>query len=158
MEIMASPAVTHDEHHQRLETKLKRELGDQVLALLKDDRTEDILLNPDSCLWAKRMGEGFTRVGELPTAQVASALNTIAAWRKTVLDHEHPILETELPIDGSRFEGIVSPVVRRPIFAIRLRLRRIFPLNEYEATGSGKSTPDSASEPASSRQCLFRDC
>src|SRR5438876_5845143 len=42
---------------------------------------------------------------------------------RSVLNHEHPILETELPIDGSRFEGIVSPVVRRPIFAIRLRPR-----------------------------------
>ena len=49
----------------------------------------------------------------MPAAQAASALGTIAAWRGTVLNHEHPILETELPIDGSRFEGIVSPVVRR---------------------------------------------
>ncbi len=57
----------------------------------------------------------------MPAAQAASALGTIAAWRGTVLNHEHPILETELPIDGSRFEGIVSPVVRRPVFAIRLR-------------------------------------
>jgi type IV secretion system protein VirB11 len=52
-----------------------------------------------------------------------------------VLNHEHPILETELPIDGSRFEGIVSPVVRRPVFAIRLRPRRIFQLDEYERRG-----------------------
>src|SRR5215467_13539243 len=63
------------------------------------------------------------------------ALSTIAAWRGTVLNHEHPILETELPLDGSRFEGIVSPVVRRPIFAIRLRPRRVFQLEEYEAAG-----------------------
>ena len=132
---MGNLAAIHDEHQQRLETKLKRELGDQVLALLTDDRTEDILLNPDGSLWAKRMGESFTRIGEIPTAQASSALSTIAAWRGTVLNHEHPILETELPIDGSRFEGIVSPVVRRPIFAIRLRPRRIFALDEYETAG-----------------------
>jgi hypothetical protein len=80
---------------------------------------------------------------EVPPAQAASALSTIAAWRGTVLNHEHPILETELPIDGSRFEGIVSPVVRRPIFAIRLRPRRIFPLEEYESAGilRGKDDP-----------------
>jgi Flp pilus assembly CpaF family ATPase len=128
-------AVIHDEHQQRLETKLKRELGEQVLTLLNDDRTEDILLNPDSSLWVKRMSEGFTRTGEIPSTQASSALSTIAAWRGTVLNHEHPILETELPIDGSRFEGIVSPVVRRPVFAIRLRPRRIFQLEEYEARG-----------------------
>jgi type IV secretion system protein VirB11 len=128
-------AVIHDEHRHRLETKLKRELGDQVLALLNDDTTEDVVLNPDSSLWWKRMGGGFTAVGEIPAAQASSALSTIAAWRGTVLNHEHPILETELPIDGSRFEGIVSPVVRQPVFAVRLRPRRIFRLNEYEAAG-----------------------
>jgi len=140
---MANLAVIHDEHQVRLETKLRRELGDQVLSLLNDDRTEDILLNPDGALWVKRLSEGFNRICEVPPAQAASALSTIAAWRGTVLNHEHPILETELPIDGSRFEGIVSPVVRRPIFAIRLRPRRIFPLEEYEAAGilSGKDDP-----------------
>jgi hypothetical protein len=35
-------------------------------------------------------------------------------------------------IDGSRFEGNVSPVVRSPMFAIRLRPRKIFTLGEYE--------------------------
>ncbi len=140
---MANLALIHDEHQVRLETKLRRELGDQVLSLLNDDRTEDILLNPDGGLWVKRMSEGFIRLCEIPTAQAASALSTIAAWRGTVLNHEHPILETELPIDGSRFEGIVSPVVRRPIFAIRLRPRRIFPLEEYESAGilSAKDDP-----------------
>jgi Flp pilus assembly CpaF family ATPase len=93
---MANLAVIHDEHQVRLETKLIRELGDQVLSLLNDDRTEDILLNPDGVLWVKRMSEGFTRLSEVPPAQAASALSTIAAWRGTMLNHEHPILETEL--------------------------------------------------------------
>jgi type IV secretion system protein VirB11 len=59
-------------------------------------------------------------------------LSTIAAWKGTDLNHERPILETELPLDGSRFEGIVSPIARQPVFAIRLRPRRIFSLTEYE--------------------------
>ncbi len=130
---MSNLAAIRDEQHQRLETKLRRELGDLLLNLLSDDRTEDILLNPDSSLWIKRMGEGFSRIGEMPPETAMSALGTIAAWRGTVLNHERPILETELPLDGSRFEGIVSPVVRRPVFAIRLRPKRIFTLDEYEA-------------------------
>jgi type IV secretion system protein VirB11 len=127
--------LAHDEQHTRLEAKLKRELGETVLELLADDRTEDIVLNPDSALWVKRMGEGFQCVGEMPPAQAASALNTIAAWKGTVMNHERPVLETELPLDGSRFEGIVSPVVRKPVFAIRLRPKRIFSLEEYERSG-----------------------
>ena len=123
------------EHEQRMELKLRRELGEQILALLDDPRTEDILLNPDSSLWTKRLGEGFTRVGEMSPTQAVSALSTIAAWRGTILNHQNPILETELPIDGSRFEGIVSPVVRKPVFAIRLRPRKIFTLADYETSG-----------------------
>jgi type IV secretion system protein VirB11 len=130
---MGNAAVINDEQHQRLEVKLRREFGDIVLKSLADDRTEDILLNPDSSVWVKRMGEGFSRIGEMSGAAAASALGTVAAWRGTVLNHERPILETELPIDGSRFEALVPPVVRRPIFAIRLRPRRIFTLQEYEA-------------------------
>jgi hypothetical protein len=41
-----------------LEEKLKRELREIVLALLADDPTDDIVLNPDSPLWTKRIGEG----------------------------------------------------------------------------------------------------
>jgi Flp pilus assembly CpaF family ATPase len=123
------------EQQHRLEAKLRRELGELVLESLADECTEDIVVNPDSSLWIKRMGEEFTCVGEMPPAQVASALNTIAAWKGAVMNHEKPILETELPIDGSRFEGIISPIVRKPIFAIRLRPKRIFTLNEYESSG-----------------------
>ena len=124
-----------DQQHLRLEVKLRRELGDLVLEYLADSHTEDILLNPDSSLWVKRMSEGFCRVGSMAPAQAMSALSTIAAWRGTVVNHQHPILETELPLDGSRFEGIVPPVVRNPVFAIRLRPKRIFSLDEYESSG-----------------------
>lgn len=132
----------HDEQYNRLEAKLKRELGEVVLGLLSDYQTEDIVLNPDSSVWVKRMGQGFQHVGEMPPAQAASALNTIAAWKGTVLNHERPVLETELPLDGSRFEGIVSPIVRNPVFAIRLRPKKIFSLSDYEQSGILSSKDD----------------
>ncbi len=68
----------HNEHEQRMELKLKRELSEQILALLDDPRTEDILLNPDSALWAKRLGEGFTRVGEMSPTQAGEMSPTQA--------------------------------------------------------------------------------
>jgi type IV secretion system protein TrbB len=135
--------VQNEDQRQRYEAKLRRELGDLVLGHLADVRTEDILLNPDSVLWIKRIGEGFFAAGEMAPAQAASALNTVAAWRGASLNHERPVLETELPLDGSRFEGLVSPVVRRPVFAIRLRPKHIFTLEQYEAEGilSDRSDP-----------------
>ena len=125
---------TASDRDARLDQKLRRELGDGVLRLLADDRTEDICLNPDSSLWVKRMNERFERVGEMSPSQAQTALGTIAAMKGTVINHERPVLETELPLDGSRFEGLVSPVVRYPVFAIRVRPRRVFRLDEYEAS------------------------
>jgi Flp pilus assembly CpaF family ATPase len=136
-----------DEHYLRLETKLKRELGGQILALLADGRTEDVLLNPDGRLWVKRLGEGFEHVGDLHFGQAASALSTIAAWRGTVLNHNSPILETELPLDGSRFEALVPPIVHRPAFAVRLRPRRVFSIDDYESSGILTSQADPRNAP-----------
>lgn len=130
-----TPRTGSDEHSQRLEVKLRRELGPQILGLLEDQRVEDVLLNPDASLWVKRLGEGFSQVGTMDAGMASSALSTIAAWRGTILNHDNPILETELPIDGSRFEAIVSPVTRNPVFAIRLRPRKIFTLEDYENSG-----------------------
>ena len=121
------------DHRARLDAKLRRELGDVVLSALDDPRTEDIVLNPDGRLWVKRQGTGFLSNGEMYAAQAQAAIGTIAAQRGTVANYDRPILETELPIDGSRFEGIVPPVARRPIFAIRLRPRKVFTLEDYEA-------------------------
>ncbi len=132
---VAAPILSHDSQYYRLEAKLKRELGDLVLGLLADDLTEDIVVNPDSSLWVKRQGAGFECCGTMAPGAAASALGTIAAWRGTVLNHDHPILETELPLNGSRFEGIVAPVVRQPVFAIRLRPRKVFALDDYAAEG-----------------------
>lgn len=134
------------ETQQRLEVKLRRELGDLVMCLLADERVEDILLNPDSLLWVKRIGEHFTRAGVVAPETAMSALSTVAAWRGTVLNHDNPILETELPIDGSRFEGIVSPVVRNPVFAIRLRPRKIFSLAQYQSDGILTTKDDSLNQ------------
>ena len=50
-------------------------------------------------------------------SQAQTALGTVAAIKGTVINHERPILETELPLDGSRFEGLVSPVTRSPVLA-----------------------------------------
>jgi len=119
----------------RRNEKLVRELGPIVASCLSDPRTEDLLLNADSNLWVKRTHADFEVVGKMTSAQALSAFGTIAAIRDTVINHENPILETELPTDGSRFEGLIPPVVRQPVFAIRQRPRCVFTLNDYEKTG-----------------------
>jgi hypothetical protein len=107
--MLAASLSPHDETDRRLAVKLRCEPGEEVLARLTC-RTQDTLFNADSLLWVKRRGERFVRFGEMTLLQAARSLGTIAAWRSTVLNHDNPILKTELPIDGSRFEGIFSPV------------------------------------------------
>src|SRR3984893_4582166 len=109
---------------ERRNEKLVRDVGPLVSSCLQDHGTEDILLNPDGQLWVKRTHEDFRVVGKMPSAQALSAFGTIAAIR-----------ETELPTDGSRFEGLIPPVVRYPVFAIRQRPHCVFTLNEYEIDG-----------------------
>jgi len=132
---MPEVAVIHTEQNQRLEIKLKRELGETILGSLDDDLVEDIVLNPDSTLWTKRMGEGFKKVGSIFPSQAVCSMITIASMKSMVLNYEKPILETELPLDGSRFEGLIPPVVQHPTFAIRRRPKRIFSIDQYQKSG-----------------------
>src|ERR671923_580054 len=117
----------------RYKDKLERELGKTVMACLQDHATEDLVLNPDGNLWIKHTRGDFRRVGSMSPTQAESAFGTVAAMRGTVINHDQPILETELPLDGSRFEALLPPVVRRPVFAIRQRPRSIFALEDYES-------------------------
>jgi len=86
---------------ERRNEKLVRELGPLVACCLEDHRTEDILLNPDGRVWVKRTHQDFEVVGSMLPAQALSAFGTIAAIRDTVINHDNPILETELPTDGA---------------------------------------------------------
>src|SRR5438128_2395893 len=103
----------------RVAEKLRRELGQLILARMEDPRTEDIVLNADGLLWVFRLGEGFVQVGQMSEDQAYSVVGTIASCRQTVINHDHAILETELSLNGARFEALVPDVVTRPVFAMR---------------------------------------
>jgi len=119
----------------RVQQKLLRELGPVITTALQDPSVIEIMLNPDGKLWIEKFGEGCVVGGEM-TAQGAEALmGTIASCLQTVVTRESPILEGELPFDGSRFEGLLPPVVARPCFTIRKRASRVFTLTEYVQSG-----------------------
>ena len=121
----------NDEQRTRLLAKLRRELGDTVTAALADPGVIEIMLNPDGTLWLDKFGEGMVPAGSMPQAQAESLLATTAAMLETTVSYDRPVLEGELPLDGSRFEGIIAPVVSRPAFAIRKRASSVFSLEEY---------------------------
>ncbi|WP_151869222.1 P-type conjugative transfer ATPase TrbB [Acinetobacter soli] len=123
--------VTSDANTLRVLEKLKREMGSQILDLLNQDDVVEIMLNPDGRLWCERIGANMECIGEMSAPNAISMMNTIAKLLDTVITSEHPILECELPIDGSRFEGVIPPVVLSPTFALRKKAKKIFTLDDY---------------------------
>ncbi|MDD2273811.1 MAG: hypothetical protein PHH29_16315 [Desulfuromonadaceae bacterium] len=61
----SQPAVARlgarDEHIRRITEKLTRELGPEVIALLRDPTVIEIMLNPDGTLWVEHLGQSGPR-------------------------------------------------------------------------------------------------
>lgn len=121
---------------QRLEEKLERECGPVMMKALRDPAVIEVLLNPDGRLWIDVAGKGmqFTNHRIEPGA-AESVLTTCASMLQTTVTRDNPVLEGEFPLDGSRLEGIVPPIVRAPIFTIRKKAVKVFTLEDYRARG-----------------------
>lgn len=123
------------EYDRRIHEKLRRELGPLVCSLLEDPKVQEIMLNPDGQLWVDRHGEPMTAAGNMSAAQAESLMGTVASTLKTQITAANPILECELPLDGSRFEALIPPLVAAPTFTIRRKASSIFTLDQYVASG-----------------------
>lgn len=133
----------------RLHEKLRRELGSSVLDALADPRIAEIMLNPDGRLWIDELGVGMRDTGaRIEVAQAENLLGTIAAMLGTVIAPDRPILEGELPLDGSRLCGLLPPVTSAPAFCIRKPAAAVFSIADYVRAGilDGKRPALSAGE------------
>lgn len=121
---------------QRLEEKLERECGATLMAALRDPAVIELLLNPDGKLWIDVAGQGMRFTGHtIEQGAAESMLTTCASMLQTTVTRDNPILEGEFPLDGSRMEGLVPPIVRAPAFSIRKRAAKVFTLEDYRANG-----------------------
>ncbi len=128
--------LQHDEnssHSNRLHEKLRRDLGHAVLTALADPQTVEIMLNADGVLWQECLGNKMLPIGKMLPSRAEAFMRTIATCLDTTITRKSPILEGELPLDGSRFAGQIPPIVRAPIFAIRKKASSIFSLEQYVA-------------------------
>lgn len=125
----------NNEVKQRQSEALNRALGTQILTALDDPQVIEILLNDDSSLWLDKLGVGMEKIGTIDPVRAMSIVSTVAAMLDTVVTPDRPILECELPIDGSRFEALIPPLVKNPTFAMRKRALLIFTLDDYVSKG-----------------------
>lgn len=114
---------------------LRRNIGADLIGWLEDKKVVEVMLNPDGGLWVDAMGEGMRRVGEMDAIRALSIINSVAALLGAVVTADTPILECELPLDGSRFEALIPPLVRQPTFTIRKKALLVFTLDDYVAKG-----------------------
>ena len=130
---MSESAITSIAHErdQRVAEKLQRELGTQICEYLRAPDVVEIVKNPDGALWVERLGQPMEKFGYMLPHQAESIIGTVASVYKTTVTRDNPILECELPFDGSRFEALIPPVVLSPTFAIRRKALSVFTLDDY---------------------------
>ena len=123
--------MTNPEVRNRQIEALRRALGFDILQALENPAIIEIMANPDSSLWVDELGVGMRQIGTIDPVRAMSIVSTVAAMLDTVVTLAAPILECELPLDGSRFEALIPPVVAQPAFALRKRASLIFTLSDY---------------------------
>lgn len=126
---------TGDSVKARARLKLERDMGPALLAALHDPHTIELMLNADGWVWIERLGEPMQKLLELRPAQAQAIIETVAGYHGKEVTRNKPLLEGELPIDGSRFAGQLPPVVPQPTFAIRKKAVAIFTLAQYVEKG-----------------------
>lgn len=119
----------------RLLAALEHNLGPVLMGALRDPEVVEIMLNPDGRLWIERLGQDMEPVAAMASEQSRLIISLVASGLETVVTTENPIVEGELPLDGSRFEGLLPPVVSSPSFTIRKKASRVFSLKGYVSAG-----------------------
>lgn len=119
----------------RLIRSLEQALGQTALAALQAPDILEIMLNPCGSLWLERFGEPMRQAGDMQPDQGRLVVSLVASALGTTITREHPVVEGEFPLDGSRFEGTDSPIVPGPSFTIRKKPQTIFTLASYVEKG-----------------------
>jgi type IV secretion system protein VirB11 len=114
---------------------MRRQLGAHICGRMTDPNVVEIMLNADGSLWEDRLGCGMTRIGEMPPQTAEALIATVASILRATVTRDNPIIECELPLDGSRFEAMIPPIVSAPVFTIRRKASQVFTFDDYVRTG-----------------------
>jgi len=125
-----------DSSSERLIAMLKTALGPDVGDLLSDDRIIELMLNQDGKLWSDRLGVGRQDTGhKISPADAERIIKLVATSTGAECNEIKPLLSAELPGTGSRFQGILPPVVSSPVWTIRKKALLVFTLEDYVEQG-----------------------
>jgi type IV secretion system protein TrbB len=127
-------AVELSRTHTRFTNMLDHVLK-PIQAYLDDLEVTDIVANPDATVWIKRFSRGWESTDlTLLESDRRMILDLLAARQSDELHAERPSLSTVLP-GGARIEGTIPPLSEAPTFAIRIRARSIYSLEDFQRDG-----------------------
>ena len=135
---MTELTKTSEEVIRRNLEKLRREMGEEIRKAMDNPQVIEIMLNPDGSVWTDEIGVGMNFLCSMSAVNALQMLGTVAHMLGTVINYHNPVVEGELPGDGSRVEGVIPPIVPNPSFNIRKKASAIFSLAEY--VNSGRAT------------------
>lgn len=122
--------------HGRGVRMLRTAMGAAIGSWLGDPAVIEVMLNPDGRLWVDRLGVGIVDSGERLSPADGERIIRLVAHHVGVDVHARcPRVSAELPETGERFEGLLSPVVAAPAFAIRKPAIAVFALDDYVRDG-----------------------
>ncbi len=125
-----------DSSSERLIAMLKTALGPDVGNLLSDEKIIELMLNQDGKLWSDRLGVGRQDTGhKISPADAERIIKLVATSTGAECNETKPLLSAELPGTGSRFQGILPPVVSSPVWTIRKKALLVFTLEDYVELG-----------------------
>jgi type IV secretion system protein VirB11 len=119
-----------------MERHLAHGFGSVLINALHDPAVIEIMVNADGRLWLERLESGVENTGIIvKSGYVKRLLRSLASLRGLSVSAATPILECELPGYGARVEGILPPISRAPIVAIRKHRSLMYSLEDYRGAG-----------------------
>jgi len=126
----------HPNERQRREFKLQRELGPDLVALMRDPEVREVMVNPDGRVFVDHARTGLEKtLITVEPIHMKAALGTLAALLDTVITKDQPVLQAELDLFGGRIEGMRAPVVSAPSLTFRKKATQVFSLAQYVGSG-----------------------
>ena len=112
-------------------------LGDENRELLKEDDIIELYTNNDRKIWVDTLSKGRYFTGRyMDASDSMRIIQSVADYTDKIVDKMNPIISAELPETGSRFQGVIPPIVENPVFNIRKKGIRVFTLDDYINSGS----------------------
>ena len=116
----------------RQRTMLRTAMGPAIATALTDPAVIEVMVNPDGRLWIDRHGDGRIDTGErLEASEAERIIRLVASHIGQECHRDRPVVSSELPESGERFEGLLPPVSPSPCFAIRKPAKVLYRLSDY---------------------------